>query len=440
MRGFLVIWAGQVVSLLGTGMTSFALIIYAYELTESATVVALVGISAFAPAVVFSPVAGALVDRWNRKAVMALADLGAGASTAALLILLLTGQLQVWHLFPAVAVAGIFQAFHFPAFSAAITMMISKEHYARASGLVSTAGSLSAILSPLLAVSLLATVGLGWIFFFDIATVTAAVGTILLATVPPPPPIEEPEGTRSSLLRDTAFGFRYIARRRSLLGLQLVFFGVNLVASFAFILMTPYVLIRTDGNTLLLGIVATSGAAGQVAGGASLGIWGGPRRKIHGVLLGMAAASLAGPFILGVSTFWLIWAGANFTSGFLVIIINGSNQAIWQSKVQPALQGRVFAARRVVAQISAPIAMAAAGPSADLFFEPAMAVGGSLAPVFGWLVGTGPGSGIALMFVFAGLAGASIGIAGYAFKNVRQVENLLPDHDAQPSAGESDAA
>lgn len=431
MRAFIVVWLGQLTSLLGSSMTSFALIFFAFQVTQSATVVAFVGVAAFAPAVLFSPMAGTLVDRMSRKAVIILADLGAASSTAAILLLHLTGDLQVWHLYPAVAVAGAFGSFHFPAFSASITLMIPKAHYARASGMMSLAGSLPAFFAPILAALLLTNVGIGAILMIDLATFGAAVGTVFAVYIPRPAPTEEGLAGKGSFLRETAYGFRYILERPSLLGLQLVFFGVNLVASFAFILLYPMILTRTAGDPLVLSYVLAAGAIGQIAGGTFLSAWGGPKRKIHGVLMGMVVTSLLGEVLIGLGRDWIIWATANFLGGFFVIIVNGSNQAIWQAKVAPDVQGRVFAVRRLIAQVSAPLAMAAAGPLAERIFEPGMSSNGALAPLFGGIVGTGPGTGMALMFVFTGVLGAMVGAAGYAFRSIREVEAILPDHEAK---------
>ena len=125
---------------------------------------------------------------------------------------------------------------------------------------------------------------------------------------------------------------------------------------------------------------------------------------------------------------------------FFMPILNGSNQALWQAKIPPDVQGKVFAARRMVAQISAPIAMLAAGPLADRVFEPAMRSQTALSRVFGPIVGTGPGAGMALMFVFAGILVTFVGLSGYLFPAVRNAETLLPDHDATPPAGTAESA
>ncbi len=427
MRAFLVVWAGQFVSILGTAMTSFALIFWVWEVTGSATALALMGVAAFGPTVIFSPIAGALVDRWNRKLTMVMADLGAGIGTSLILVLFLIGRLEVWYLYPIVAVQGAFSAFHFLAYSAAITMLVEKKHYARASGMLSLAESLSGVLAPFVAAFLLVLAGLPVIFAIDLMTVAVAVVAVAVVRVPQPPVSDEARKEKKSLWRESVYGFRYIYARRSLLGLQLVFFALNLIMSFAFILLPAMVLGRTGNDALRLGTVLGAGAIGSVVGGVTLSVWGGPKRKIQGVLFGMAAAALA-TVLLGVARDVPLWVGALFVSSFFIVILNGSNQAIWQAKVAPDLQGRVFAARRLIAQVSAPVAMLFAGPLADFIFEPGMRVGGSLSSLFGGLVGTGTGAGIALMFVFAGILGTAVPLAAYGFRSIRDVETVLPDH------------
>jgi hypothetical protein len=150
---------------------------------------------------------------------------------------------------------------------------------------------------------------------------------------------------------------------------------------------------------------------------------------VNGVLLGMILTSLFGTLVIGFGRSLPVWMVGSFMMMVFVTILNGSNQAIWQSKVPPALQGRVFSVRRLIAQVTVPIAMLASGPLADKVFGPAMLPAGSLAPLFGWLSGTGPGAGISLMFVWAGLAGAAVGIVGYLVPSIRDVERLIPDHD-----------
>jgi hypothetical protein len=185
---------------------------------------------------------------------------------------------------------------------------------------------------------------------------------------------------------------------------------------------------------VVLGSVLSTLGIGGVAGALLLSAWGGPRRRIHGVLLGMALGSLFGAGLLGLGRGLLLWSAGAFFDAFFVPFINGSNQAIWQSKVAPDVQGRVFAVRRLIAQITAPLAMLLAGPLADRVFEPAMQPGGALAGVFGWLVGNEPGSGMSLIMLITGLLGVGVGLAGYLIPKIRDVETLLPDHDAARAA------
>jgi MFS family permease len=434
MTAFTIVWLGQVVSLFGSAMTGFALTIWAWKLTGSATALALVGFFSFGPTVILSPIAGALVDRWNRKLVMMLSDLAAGLSTVIILLLYLGGYLQIWHLWVAGAFAGAFQAFQWPAYGAAISLMIPKEHYARASGMMSMAESGSGILAPLAAGALIGLIGLGAglngvavIMLIDIATFVFAIAALLVIHVPQPPRTEEGRKGQGSLLKEAGYGFRYIVERPSLLGLQLVFFVGNLLGTFGWVLLAPMVLARTGNNAAILGTVESVGAIGGVIGALVLSAWGGFRRRVHGVFFGHIVAGVC-QALNGLG--FPIWYAGSFGQSFIVPIINGSNQAIWQSKVAPDVQGRVFSVRRLIAQISAPASMLLVGPLADRVFEPAMRAGGSLAPVFGWLVGTERGSGMALMIVFSGLVVMLAGVIPYAIPVVRNAETLLPDHDA----------
>ncbi len=427
MLGFTIIWIGQVISLQGTAMTGFALTIWAWQVTQQATALALVGFFTFAPTLLVTPFAGALVDRWNRKFVMMLSDLAAVTSTLVVLLLFSTGNLQIWHLFVTGAFSGAFGAFQFPAYSAAVTTMVSKKQYGRASGMLSTAQFASNIFAPALAAIMLGIIGIAGILAIDVFTFLVAIGALLMVHVPQPAVTLEGQKSRGSLWAESAYGFRYIYKRKSLLALLIIFFFVNLLAPFAFILLAPMILARTGDDAAALGIVQSAIGIGGLAGGIMLGIWGGPKRKIHGILMGLTLVTM-GMLLIGLGQTPLFWAPAAFFTIFFVPIINGSSQAIWQSKVAPDVQGRVFAARGMIAQVGAPVSMLLAGFLADRVFEPFMMLGGTGVPLFEWLVGSGPGAGMSLMFVIAGALGMLTGLGGYLFPAVRNVEELLPDH------------
>ncbi|MBN1666159.1 MAG: MFS transporter [Anaerolineales bacterium] len=433
MTAFIIVAIGQAISLIGSGMTGFAIVFWAWQETGQATALALAGFFTFAPVVLISPFAGALVDRLNRKLVMALSDLAAGLSTIVLLSLYLSDSLQIWHLYALGAFSGIFHAFQWPAFSAAISVMVPKEQYARANGILQLAQAGAGILAPGLAGALLGFVGLTWVFIIDIITFCFAIAALLLIHVPQPKVSAAGLQSRSSLWKEAGFGFKYIWERKSLFWVQMVFFFINLTATFGFTVMAAMILARTGNDTVTLGSVQSAGAAGGVAGGLLLSVWGGPKRRIHGVLFGMIATSIFNTTLMGLGRSLVVWAVAAFLGALILPILNGSNQAIWQAKVPPDLQGRVFSVRLLIAQITAPVAMLLAGPMADYVFEPAMAEGGVLTPWLSGLVGSGSGAGMAVMFLLSGTLGVLVGLSAYLFPLIRNVEDLIPDHDQLPA-------
>jgi MFS family permease len=438
MFGFTIVWFGQLVSQLGSSLTWFALSLWAWQETGLATSLALVNFFSFGPTVVLGPMAGALVDRWNRKLVMMLSDLAAGISTIVVLLLYATGNLEIWHLYITGAFAGAFQAFQYPAYSAAITTMVSKAQFARANGMLSVAESAGQVVAPILAGTLIGLIGINGILLIDVVTFVFAVATLAFVRVPQPAATDEGLAARGSLWHESVYGFGYILKRPSLLGLQLIFLGINLVATFAQVAWSPMILARTENNARILGTVMSAAGLGGVAGGLVLSAWGGPKRRVHGVLTGMILSSLLGVLVVGVGRSLPVWATGAFLYLFFIPILNGSNQAIWQSKVAPDIQGRVFAVRRLIAQISAPLAMVLGGPLADFVFTPAMQPGGALAPLLGNIFGTGPGAGMAVMIALFGLLGTMIGVSGYLFPAIRNVEDLLPDYVATPAAEPSE--
>ncbi len=426
MRLFTFIWFGQFFSILGTGMSQFALSIWAWQKTGEATALALVSLFTFGPSVIMYPIAGALIDRWNRKLVMMLSDIAAGIATIAVFILLSSGRLEVWHLYITGAFTGVFQAFHFPAYSASISLMVHKKEYARTSGMLSLANSVSNILAPATAGVFIGLIGVSGVLTLDIVTFIVAVGILLVVVIPQPPK----QVKAMSILSDVAFGFRYIYQRSGLFSLVLFWFISNIVTNIAFTVFTPMIMLRSGNDTVVMGAVQASLGVGGVVGGLLLSVWGGPKRRVDGILLGTAANMLLGFMLQGVGRTPLIWMSAAFLTMLFIPTSNGSSHAIWQSKVPPELQGRVFGARVLIAQLSTPIAMTVAGPLVDKVMTPAMTPGGALADTFGWLVGTGPGAGVGLLYVFLSVIGATIALCGYSIRALRDVEKDIPDHDA----------
>ena len=432
MIGFTLVWLGQVVSVLATNMTVFALTIWVFEETGSATALGLMQVFFITPLLIVTPFAGVMVDRHNRKLMMMVSDLTAGLATITILSLQFLGQLEVWHLYAAAILQGLGNAFQWPAYSATISTMLPKEQYGRANGMMSLIDTGPGVLAPLLAGALLPAIGLTGILSLDVATFILAVLILVFVHIPQPARSGEGAQAQGNILKEAAFGFRYIFARPSLLGLQLVFFFGNLCAGIAYTVLAPMILLRTGNDSVSLGFVQSAGAIGGVVGGVAMSAWGGFKRRVHGVLAGWIVSGFFFSLV-GLGTQLPAWVGALALSTIVVPLINGSNQAIWQSKVAPDLQGRVFSARTLIAWMTNPISPLIAGSLADYVLEPAMQVQGSLTSTIGWLVPPGPGAGMGLLIFFGGLGGLLAGLAGYFAYAVRNAEDILPDHDALPA-------
>jgi MFS family permease len=421
---FLVIWSGQLVSQAGTAMTRFALLIWAYELTGRATTVALLGFCSFVPFIAASPFAGVWVDRLDRRRVMLWADLGAGISTAGLLVLHSTGLLAVWHLFAAEALAGLCEAFQIPAFTAASSLLVAERHFARASGLRATATMGAEAVAPFVAGVALVHLGLRGVLLIDLATFLVALITLLAVAVPRPASTAAASPPRAGFRGELAAGGGFIWRSPGLLGLLLIFAGMNLFAAITYYaILPPMVLARTGKNTLALASVQSANGVAGVAGGAIMSVWGGPRRKIHGVLAGAAVSFVVGDLLFAMGRTPSAWVVAALLGSAFVPVITSCNQAIWQAKIPAALQGRVFGICSAVRVSMMPAGYLIGGLVADFWMEPAMAEGGWLAPWLGGAVGVGPGAGMAAMFLATAGLGSVMSLSGYLFPAVRNVED-----------------
>ncbi|CAG0997448.1 hypothetical protein ANAEL_02694 [Anaerolineales bacterium] len=430
MFGFTLVWIGQIVSVLATSMSTFALSIWVFEKTSSATALGLVQVFFITPFLLITPIAGVMVDRHNRKLMMMVSDLAAGLATIAILILQAFGVLEVWHLYAAAILQGLGNAFQWPAFSATISTMLPKEQYGRANGMMSLVQMGPGVVAPMMAGALLPLIGLTGILSLDVITFILAILVLLFVHVPQPPGSEEGAQAQGHILKEAAFGFLYIFARPSLLGLQLVFFFGNLCMGIAFTAISPMVLLRTGNDSVSLGAVLSAGAVGGVVGGVVMSLWGGFKRRVHGVLAGWIISSVFFSLV-GVGTWLPFWVVMSALSSLPGPLIDGSNQAIWQSKVPPDLQGRVFSARMLIAWFTNPISPLIAGLTGDYLLEPAMRVSSGILPsIFGWLTAPGPGAGMGLLIFLSCFGGVIAGVAGYLNPYTRNAETILPDHDA----------
>lgn len=428
MFGFTIVWLGQIVSVLASTMSQFALSIFMYQETGSATALGLMQVFFITPFLVISPIAGVMIDRYNRKMMMMVSDLGAGLATLAILALQASGLLEYWHLYVTSVVYGLGMAFQWPAYSAAISTMVPKQQLGRANGMMSLIEAGPGVIAPILAGAALPIIGLTGILVFDVVTFILAIGALLIVHIPQPVRTVEGSQAKGGMLQEAAYGFKYIFARPSLLGLQMIFFAGNLFAGIGFTVLTPMILSRSGNDSLMLGSTQTAGAIGGVVGGVLMSAWGGFKRRSHGVLLGWIWGGLS-MAIIGLAGGLPVWITGLALTSVIIPLVNGSNQAIWQSKVAPDLQGRVFSARRLIAWFTNPISPIIGGTLADFVLEPAARAQTGLPGTFAWLVGTGPGAGMGFLIVLCGVASAMVGLLGYFIPAIYNAETILPDHD-----------
>jgi MFS family permease len=423
LTAFLIVWGGQLVSVLGTTMTGFALQIWVYTETGSVSNLAFVALAFAVPATIVSPFAGALVDRWDRRTVMLVSDAAAGTATLAIAGLYATDSLELWHVFVLVSIGSMGNAFQAPAWLASIPLLVPKPHLGRANGLVQLNEGLSLVMAPAVAGVLLVWSGLGAVLIVDVATFL--VGIITLAAVRFPRPKAHPETSTGSLFGDAVAGWRYIRERRGLFGLLWVYASVNFSLSFGNVLFIP--LVVAFASEAAAGGVLSAAGFGAIFGSVVVSIWGGPKKKVRGTMISISIAGI-GIAIAGLRPSLALVSVAAFVLMSSVPVANTASQVLWQTKVPPAVQGRVFAIRRMISQAISPIAILLAGPLADNVFEPLLAPDGALAGSVGSIIGTGMGRGVALMFILAGLLTAVIGAIGYVMPRVRNIETELPDY------------
>lgn len=430
---FLVVWVGQVVSALGSNLTGFALGVWIYQQTGSVTRFALIALVTTLPGTLLSPLAGALVDRWDRRCAMILSDAGAGSMTLVLAALLWSDRLELWHIYLLLAASSVFATLQWPAFTAATTLLVPREHLGRASGLTQLGNGIAEILAPALAGALVVSIGLDGVVLIDAATFLVAVSTLLAIRVPRAPVSAEGAAVRGSLWRETLAGWSYIRQRTGLLVLLALLATTNFSMGILQVLVTPMVLSFT--SPAVLGRVLTVAGLGMLAGSLVMSVWGGPRRRVAGILFFLLLQGLS-LMAGGLRPSATLIAAVGIVFLFSTPMILGCSQALWQSKVPPDLQGRVFAVRRMVAWSTLPLAYLVAGPLADRVFEPLLAPGGPLAGSVGRWIGVGEGRGIALLFIFLGVFVVLTVAVAARHPRLRRIESELPDvlPDAAPAA------
>jgi MFS family permease len=361
---------------------------------------------------------------------MIVADAGAGLCTLLVALLLFAGGLQLWQIYLLTAITAAFGTVQWPAYAATTTLLVSKENLGRANGMVQFGQAASEVLAPMIAGALVGIIQLQGVILIDVVTFAFAIVTLLLVRFPKARAsakgVRPSDGERTRVLawRDLTFGWTYITSRPGLLGLLLFSAVVSFIWGMVGALIVPMILGWSSSE--VLGVIISVAGAGMLVGSLLMSMWGGPRRRINGVLNFEILSGLFFVLIGMQPSFWWTAAGV-FGAHLTIAIIYGSNQAIWQSKVAPDVQGRVFAMQQMVTRAAAPLAYLLAGPLADNVFEPLLATNGPLAGSLGPIFGTGAGRGIGLLFVLLGVVKVVVSLVGRLYPHIRNVEDELPD-------------
>lgn len=422
MRRFVIIWIGQLISTIGSGLTGFALAVWMYLETGQAAPFVYTALFNSLPVVMFSLFAGALVDRWNRRRVMILTDVGAAFTTFVVFLLYTSGRLEVWHIYVSSFLASLFATFQLPAFNASITMLVPKEQLTRANGMVQTGASVEGLLAPVLAGLLVGVIGVGGMILIDFLTFFIAVGTLLAIGIPQP--VVGEANRAQSLLADIRQGWKFLYERSGLTALAGYIGVVNVLSTSVLALITP--LILSFSNPRILGLTQMISSLGLLLGGILISSWGGTKRKMTGIYIGVLIAGIGLMFGGLRPTFWWIAIGI-FLFLFPIPTVNAQLRSIIQVKSPLELQGRVFSVVFMIARLGPPLGFLISAPLADRVFDPRMSPGGSLVPIFGPLFGVGTGRGIGLMMSLAGVGFWLVTALMYAYPRLRLVEDELPD-------------
>jgi len=421
LRDFLLIWAGQLISAVGSRLSSFALGIWVLRTTGSTTDFAMTFVAMTIPALLVSTISGVLVDRWDRRRTMIACDLLSAATMLMIAGLGASGHLTTWHIYLAVGAASLFDSFRAPAFAASIPLLAPKDQLPRINGMAQTGRAVAEMIGPLVAGVLVSRISLLGILILDALTFVVGLATLLVARIPRP--VSAARKDRQGLLREAAIGWRYVHERPGLVGLLAIYGSNQLWFSIACVVIAP--LLLSFAGPTRLGLQYAITGAGLLVGSIAMAAWGGPRKHIHGVL---AFSSLAGICFAahGLSTSFALVAIAGFLLFLMLPAISASINSLWQTKVPADLQGRCFAMQRVLLHAVTVIGYCLAGPLAQHVFEPLLARGGRLAGSVGAVIGVGPGRGFALMFITLGTLMTLGALAAYCVPAVRHIDEL-PD-------------
>lgn len=342
---FFSIWGGQAFSLLGSGLVQFALVWWLTQATGSATVLAMGTLMGMLPGVFLAPFAGALVDRWDRRVVMMMADGLIALATLGLAVLYAVGAERVWIVYAVMFCRAAGGSFHWAAMQASTSLLVPEEQLSRVAGLNQTLHGVVNIVGPPAGALLLQLLPLQGILAIDVSTALLAIAPLLVVSIPQPEArdVDARVGGKITVVQDVREGFRYVRGWPGLFAVLLMGAGVNFLLTPAMSLMPLLVTDHFGGDALELGWLESSWGVGVVVGGLILSAWGGFKRRIMTALTGLAGIGL-GFLVAGVvpPSALAVAVGGFFLAGMMNPVTNGPILAVVQAWVEPNMQGRVL--------------------------------------------------------------------------------------------------
>lgn len=415
MKKFLMLWSGELISSIGSGMTAFALSVYVYQTTGSATYVSLITLLAYLPTMLLSPLGGVLADRYDRRLLMIIGDLFSGLGLAYVLWNIQAGSDSMLPIFVGVTFNAVFVALLEPSFRATITELLTEEEYARASGMVQIAGNAKFLISPALAGILLAVADIRLILLFDIGTFLITVTTVAIVRKSVGKTVKT---EKQSIVKEMRFGFAEINKNKSIRTLVILMSFVCFFVGILQTLTSPMVLAVSNAETV--GIMESLCAVGMLLGSVFIGILG--IKKNYSTVL-CVAGIFSGIFIAltGVNKSIFVTGAGVFLFFLALPFMNTSADVLIRKNIPNEIQGRVWGIISLLSQTGTVLAYASSGVLADYVFEPMFSNSGVLADSIGALIGTGTGRGIGFMLVLSGIC---IIPAAFAIGRSRSIRSL----------------
>lgn len=426
LKSFILLWASQALSSMGSAMTSYALVIWTYGESGQAMSLSLLMLCSTLPSIALSFFAGALVDGLNKKRVMLFCDAGAALLSVLIWGLYATNRLNLAALCAITALINALNAFQIPASSVATTMLVPRDQYTRVGGLHAFSNALSSLLSPALATAVLSLGGLETVFCLDLASFFLAFGTLIFGIRLPEPPHARAAVQPGAVWARCKEGFRYLSEHGTLMRLILFFSAVNLLASMGGNgLMPALVLSRSSGNQALLGLVSSAIGLGSLLGSLGATLLPAPRRRMRLIFLCTGLSFALCDMTWGLSQSGWVWILGALLGNFPLPFLNANLTAILRERVPLSMQGRVFSARDTLQYATIPIGYVLGGFLADHVFEPLMRVSSPMRRLFAPLVGSGAGSGIAVLFILCGFWGLVMSLAQLLDRRYGELERSM---------------